>query len=175
MLVRPAFLFILSVGALQCRAAEPAVRATQRFVVRVPPKATIIAPQDVELIHDGTDSPQQFPAQNWQVAGTFPSGLTVDFSTNGAFQNRQTSDAQRDVMLGLAVGAASGAGYWAVVVAEDQSEYATGDSTAAVRAESSGPGQADLLLDVLFLTGDRHALPPGDYEVIVTATVSANP
>jgi hypothetical protein len=173
--VRFALLVVLSIGALPCHAAVPAVPATQRFVVRVPPKATIIAPQDVELIHDGTDSPQQFPAQNWQVAGTFPSGLTVDFSTNGAFQNRQTSDAQRDVMLELTVGASRGAGNWVVIVEQDQSQYATGDGTALVRAESSGPGQADLLLDVLFLTGDRRALPPGSYELTVTATVSANP
>ena len=175
MLVHPAFLFILSIGAMECRAAEPAVRATQRFIVRVPPKATIIAPQDVELIHDGTDSPLQFPEQNWQVAGTFPSGLTVDFSTAGVFQNRQASDAQRDVVLGLTVGAFRGAGNWAVVIGQDQSQYATGDGTALVRAESSGPGQADLLLDVLFLTGDRRGLLPGDYELTVTATVSANP
>ena len=173
--VRPALLVFLSIGALPCQAAEPAVRATQRFIVRVPPKATMIAPQDAELVHDGTDAPQQFPAQTWQVAGTYSSGLTVDFSTNGAFQNQHTSNAQRDVMLELTVSASSGAGNWAVVVAEDQSQYATGRSTALVRAESHGPGQADLLLDVLFLTGDRSVLPPGDYELTVTATVSANP
>jgi hypothetical protein len=175
MLVRLTFLIILSIGALPCRAAEPAARATQRFVVHIPPKATIVAPQDMELVHDGTDAPQQFPAQNWQVAGSFPSGLTVGFSTDGAFQNRKEAEVQRDVLLGLSVGASAGAGSWVVVVAQDRSRYAVGDPTALVRAESDGPGRADLLLNVLFLTGDRRDLQPGDYELTVMATVSANP
>jgi hypothetical protein len=172
--VRPAVI-ILGLLATHCQAVEPAARATQRFVVHVPPKATIIAPQNVQLVHDGTNAPQQFPAQSWQVAGTYESGLTVDFSTDGAFRNQQSADSVRDVVLGLTVGAFRGAANWVVVVARDQSRSATGDSTALVRAESDGPGRADLLLDVLFLTGDRSALPPGDYELTVKATVSANP
>ncbi len=168
-------LVVLGLLATHCPAAGPAARATQRFVVHVPSKATIIAPRGVQLVHDGTDAAQQFPAQNWQVAGTFPSGLTVDLSTDGAFQSRQTDNALRDVLLGLSVRDSAGPGNWAVVVAQDQSRYATGDSMATVRVESDGPGRAVLVLDVLFLTGDRSALPPGDYELTVTATVSANP
>jgi hypothetical protein len=174
MLVRPTII-VLGLLAPYCQAVEPAARATQRFVVHVPPKATIIAPQGVQLVHNGTDAPQQFPAQRWQVASTYQSGLTVDFSTVGAFQNRRAADAQRDVLLGLSVGARTGAGNWAVVVAQDQSRSAMGDLSALVRAESDGPGGAVLLLDVHFLTGDRRDLLPGDYELIMTATVSANP
>ena len=158
-----------------CQAAEPAARATQRFVVRVPPKATVVAPQDVQLMHDGTDAPQRFPAQRWRVAGTYASGLTIDFSTDDAFRNQRIVDAQRDVSLGLTVGDSEGSGTWTVAVAQDNSHCATGDTTTLVRVESDGPGQADLLLDVLFLTGDRSALPAGDYALTVTATVSANP
>jgi hypothetical protein len=174
MIVRSGVLILVLLAA-QVHAAKPALRATQRFVVHVPPKALIIAPQDVHLVHDGSDAPQQFPAQSWQVSGTFPSGLTVDFSTDGAFRNQRTANAQRDVSLGLTLGASDGSGAWIVAAAQDQSHYATGDITALVRAESDGPGRADLLLDVLFLTGDRSTLPSGDYDLTVTATVSANP
>lgn len=146
--------------------------ATQRFVVRVPPRVVVQAPPDAAIVHDGSSSEQSFPPQSWDVSANTPSGVTVTFRTDGPFRNQ--NDAARDVRLSLLARGADSVSGWNARLPVAQTDARSGEHRALVQADSRAAGPAKLDLTITFLGGPREDLPDGDYALTVTATVTSH-
>lgn len=147
-------------------------RATQRYVVRVPPRVVVQAPPDVAIVHDGTSPESSFPPQSWDVSANTASGVTVTFRTDGPFRNQD--DAARDVRLSLLARGADQRSGWNVGAPAAQTDVRSGRHAALVQAASNAAGAAKLDLTVTFVGGPRDELPDGDYGLTVTATVTSH-
>lgn len=151
-----------------------ATTETQRFTVTVPSAISITAPVNTSLIHDESENDQVFPAQPWVVRGNSLAGVTASFSTATAFTHSVDATAKRDASLGLAVNSSVGAANWNVTQAADQTDFANNDGVATVQVSSNGFGRATMDLSVSFITDGFGTFPAGEYETIVTGTVTAN-
>ncbi len=147
---------------------------TQKFTVTVPSAISITPPPAVNLTHDQTENEQVFPNQNWIVKGNSLAGVTASFSTATAFRHTVDATARRNARLALAVSSSVGSAAWTVSQPTDVTDYANNDGIATVQVTSNGFGRANLGLGVSFVTDGFGSFPSGDYETIVTGTVTAN-
>ncbi|TWU61918.1 hypothetical protein [Crateriforma conspicua] len=147
---------------------------TQKFTVTVPSSIAIIAPDNVNLIHDESENDQSFLPQSWIVKGNSSAGVTATFATAAAFTHTNTPSEKRDVALGLAVGSSIGGATWTVAQSSDQTDYVNNDEVATVQVSSDGFGTANMDLSVTFITDGFGTFLAGDYETIVTGTITSN-
>lgn len=149
---------------------------TQQFTVVVGDIMSITAPTDVSITHDGTDADQGFgtAASSWDVLCNQGAGATVTFVTDGLFTNTVgTNTYTRDYTMDLAVSSDPDS-VWSTVAGSASWASATDGAIGTVQAESSGPGNSSLTLDVTFIDSDYSQLPSGSYTMGVTATIVAN-
>lgn len=155
-------------------AASFGATATQKFTVVVPANVSITAPADVVINHDETDNNQAFSNQQWTVKGNTLAGVSVSFSTNQAFTHTTDSSFKRDASLSLAEASHLGPASWTISQASDSTDYINSDGVATVAASSNGVGRATFNLGVSFIGGTYGAFAAGNYETVVTGTVTAN-
>ena len=171
--------FLAFAAILLASSVVHAQTGTQRFRVNVPSNMTITAPANPgALPHPENDSDVTFGAETWDVLANNRTGATVVFSTTTPFQHETLGAAfERDVKLDLAINSSSGPANWALDTSSDQTDYAAtpADDDSAVQASSDAPGKASFDLTVTFLTVQWDTLVDGNYDVIVTGTLSANP
>lgn len=147
---------------------------SQKFTVTVPTGISITPPGNVALTHDESENNQAFPAQAWTVRGNSLAGVTVSLSTTKAFTHITDTTSKRNAQIGLAVNSSIGSGAWTVTQASDVTDYANNDEVATVQATSNGFGRAVLDVSVSFITDGFGSFAAGEYDSIVTGTVTAN-
>ena len=84
---------------------------SQRFIVIVPGNVQIIAPPDVLIVHDTTNTPQVFPVQQWEVRGNVLTGVTTTFEVMtpfAHFSNPADTTLWRDADLQIAIASTLG-------------------------------------------------------------------
>ena len=165
---------ILFIPLLFARSASAQVSATQTFIVRVPASISITAPSNVVLTHDQSDNVQTFPNQQWTVKGNVQNGVLVTFATNQPFTHTVNNTFKRDAKLNLALASTQGPASWNITKVTDTTNYVAGVNVAAVQASSTGVGRATFNLGVSFITDAYGTFAAGDYETVVTGTVTAN-
>ncbi len=148
---------------------------SQRFVVTVPGRVSIVAPAigPVRTYVLGNAN-LAFPHQNWQVRGNVPTGTTVVLQTLTSFHNTTNPASRRDGRLAVRVSSQSGPATWTVTRATDTTDYLAGDEDAMVQVVSDKTGEAQLGLSVTFLTGIGTDLEEGDYTLTVVGTITSN-
>ena len=144
------------------------------FEVTVASSMSIVAPPAAAIIHDSSDNDQVFPVQNWLAHTTGLTGANVTLEAQGPFTNAVDSNFQRDVKLELAISSSDSTANWTVTSSTAQTNYASGQSTAAVTAQSSGPGLGQLGLTVTFVETDYSSLAAGAYLTTVVGTIASN-
>ena len=154
--------------------AQGQTTGSQKFTVLVPTGISITPPANVSITHDETEADQSFVPQQWIVRGNSLSGVNVSLSTTKAFTHTTDNTAKRNATIGLSVNSTVGAAAWTVTQATDTTDYAANDEVATVAASSDGFGRATLDVAVSFITDGFGTFPAGEYETIVTGTVSAN-
>jgi hypothetical protein len=172
------FLMLAAVGAVLCSSqsafAQLTSTDTQRFVVAVPRNVLITAPADILIVHDETDNDQVFPPQQWYVRGNVVTGVTTTFSVNQPFIHSIDPTFQRDARLDIVIASTLGPAVWNVDVASDVTDYQNGDNTALTQVSSNFVGHAYVDLTVTFRTIAFAQILAGDYDTIVTGTVTEN-
>ncbi len=165
--------FTTLVANVQTTSAQ--TTGNQTFTVVVPTSISITPPNNaVQLTHDLTDNPQQFPVQAWVVRGNVRNGVSVEFTAGSPFVNTEDSQSKRDLQLAVSVGSSQGPATWSVDVASDTTNYIDGEDTATVAVSSNGAGRASLNLSVSFVTEDFGTFANGDYVSTITGTIAAN-
>jgi len=148
---------------------------TQTFTVVVPTSISITPPNNaVELTHDLTDNPQQFPPQAWLVRGNVGTGVNVAFTAGSPFVHTTDANSKRDLQLDIELGPSQGPATWTVGNASASTNYLAGTDTATVTVSSNGAGRASLNLLVSFITNDFGTFANGDYVSTITGTIAAN-
>jgi hypothetical protein len=172
------FLMLAAVGAVLCSSqsafAQLTASDTQRFVVSVPSAVAITAPADILIVHDLTDNDQVFPPQQWYVQGNVFTGVTTTFSVAAPFTHTINPAFQRDARLDIAIASTLGPALWNVDVPTDATDYQNGDNNALVQISSGAVGHAYADLTVTFQTIAFAQVLAGDYDTIVTGTVTEN-
>ena len=156
--------------------------ANQTFIVRVPASIAITAPPNVSITHDQSDNVQTFPNQQWTVKGNVQNGVLVSFATNKPFtyvdytgsEKKKGAAYQRDARLNLGLAGTQGPASWVITKPTATTNYLAGNGVATVQATSSGVGRATFNLLVSFITDSFGTFAAGDYETVVTGTVTAN-
>lgn len=149
---------------------------TQQFTVVVADVLSITAPADVSINHDTTDANQSFAVadSNWAVLSNQGSGATVTFASSGLFTNVVGANTYtRDYNMTVSVESDPDS-VWSAVAGATTWESATDGAVGSVQAESTGPGNATLGLEVDFVDNNYSQLPAGNYTMAVTATIVAN-
>lgn len=133
---------------------------------------TAAAPQTIT--HNRSDAPQIFSEVAWQLlSGLDELGYTAQWSC-GPFQHTDQGTLRADSKLEIRVLASGGSANWTVVASGDQTDYAGGDQTATVAAQSSAIGDGEVGLTVTFVNLDFSTLAAGNYTMTVTGTLTAN-
>jgi hypothetical protein len=158
-------------------AADGQVHGKQGFRVRVGPRVTVSAPPAglTSAREDGRpDTP--LAAQRWSVDTNCQSGVTVSFSTRGAFTNTQRPERKRDAELDLTLPEGEDEAEWTVLVGSDRTRHALGGAAerATVRAVSAGPGRGTLDVTVTFLANPNDPFESGEYALTLVGTVTTN-
>jgi len=172
-------LMLAAVGAVLCSSQSVFAQKltstdTHRFVVAVPRNVLITAPVDILIVHDGTDNDQVFPPQTWYVRGNVTTGVTTTFRVTQPFIHSIDPTFMRDAQLDIAIASTLGPASWNVDVPTDVTNYATGDNDATVQISSNFVGHAFANLTVTFKTVAFAQVLAGDYDTIVTGTVTEN-
>ena len=123
--------------------------------------------------HDQRPQPQVFAAALWDVNTKSKRGATVVLSC-GPFQSAVDPGSYVDGQLGLRVRASHPHANWTVQVAADRTNIAGRNRTATVVATSEDKGAGTLELTVTFLGADVLDLVEGDYDTVVTGTITAH-
>jgi hypothetical protein len=148
---------------------------TQTFTVVVPTSISITPPNNaVQLTHDLSDNPQEFPPQAWVVRGNLRNGVNVAFTAGSPFVHTTDANSKRDLKLDIAVGSSQGPAAWTVGTASASTNYLAGTDTATVTVSSNNAGRASLNLLVSFITDDFGTFINGDYVSTITGTIAAN-
>ena len=135
---------------------------------------SITAPPAQSLTHNTADAPQAFSEVAWELAsGLDSAGYTAQW-TCGPFEHSVKGSLKADTKLEIRVLASGGSASWTAIVPTDQTDFASGDETAVVAAESSAAGDAQVGLTVTFVNDDFSQLGAGDYTVTITGTITAN-
>ncbi len=127
-----------------------------------------------EIVHDGTENPQVFPSQKWNVIApqsTF--GASVQWEAS-PFRHVEDSGAEADIRMDLSIRHSTQNAQWKSIYPTDQTNIAKGRRTAGVVAMSNRRGNAQVELVVTFIESPENILVVGDYEAIVTATITEN-
>lgn len=134
----------------------------------------IVAPAAQSVTHNGTDGPQAFPEVAWQLhSGLDPLGYTVQWSSS-PFQHTSRESLKADCKLQIRILASAGSANWTIASPSDQTDYAGGDQSAVVAAQSVAEGDGEVGLTVTFLDGDFSKLGAGSYMLTVTGTITSN-
>lgn len=144
------------------------------FEVTVASTMSIVAPPAAAIVHDTSDNDQVFPVQNWLAHTTGLTGANVTLEAQSPFTNAADASFQRDVRLDLAISSSDATANWTVTSSTAQTSYGTGQTTAAVAAQSSGPGLGQLGLTVTFVETGYSSLAAGSYLTTVVGTISSN-
>jgi hypothetical protein len=149
-----------------CSAQET---GSQSFRLHIPGLISINAVNDTAtIVHDLSESDQQFSWQDWTVRNQNRAGAVVTFQTDQAFTNQDFPTSKRNVRIDLRKKASPG---WKISQKNDQTDYQSGDESAIVRAESNRPGAANFRLRVTFIEETLDTLKAGDYEITVIGTL----
>ncbi|MCA9080337.1 MAG: hypothetical protein KDA58_07240 [Planctomycetaceae bacterium] len=158
-----------------------AQQASQEYLMHVPPRLVgrvdIVAPNPnvPPMTHDGTDNPQVFPPQFWDVGCNNADGAEVTFYATRPFRKSGGGQpVERDAQLDLRIVSADPTANWLVTnptaVVDGQGG---GGRQSTVTAESTAPGNATFHLTVSFLGGNFVDLPMGDYTFTVFGVITA--
>ena len=162
---------ILLLSAVQELYAQDATR----YQVRVAPAMQLDAlSPNRTATHPMTGSDVMFSSQLWSARTTSGTGATIRFTTDHAFRHVNSSGFKRDARLRLTRISGNSSARWRFDVADDRTDYASGDETAAVQVSCTGPGNATITMNVQFLTGNLATLQGGQYQMTVTGTISEN-
>lgn len=135
---------------------------------------SITAPAAQSITHDGTDAPQAFSEVVWQLtSGSDAAGYTAQWSC-GPFQHGLKTSLKADTKLQIRVLSSGGLANWTATVPSDQTDYAGGDQSATVAAQSLATGDGQVGLTVTFVDNDFSQLGAGNYTITVTGTITAN-
>lgn len=129
--------------------------------------------RDREVTEANADADTVLAAERWIIECNDANGGTVSFSTANVFVNQTNVAYRADVTLGLALGT-NVEGDWSVTTASDTTNYAIADLVASVAASSTQPADVELDLTVTFENTNSSLLADGNYECVVTGTVTAN-
>lgn len=146
---------------------------TQTFTVTVAPVLSINAPLTggVTIAHNGSDANQTFTTQTWTAVCNNGLGASVNFVIT-PFANGTT---KRNASLSASITSSDAGAAWAMTVASGTTDYTNAVlPNATVAAASTGPGNANFGLNVVFLDTDYSALPAGSFVSTVTGTITAN-
>ena len=144
--------------------------ASQQFLVHVPVSSSVIAPEDVSIVHDFSENPQRFAPQSWSVRGNSVYGMVVDFSIDSPFQSPDGGPVLGDAQLGVSVSPIDGPAIWTASRAAAQTSHANGIQNAHVRIQSSGVGAARVDLSVAMVNPHVENLAAGQSAAIVVST-----
>ena len=157
--------------------AAPDIRAqdSTQYKVRIVPAMTLDAlSPDRTATHPMTGSDVMFSGQMWSARTTSGTGSTVRFTTDTAFRHVSSPGFKRDARLRLTRISGNSSARWRFDVADDRTDYESGDENASVQVSCSGPGSAVITMNVQFLTGNLATLQGGQYQMTVTGTISEN-
>lgn len=170
--VRAAAFVVASMIAWTANAQE---LGSQRYTVRVRPTIAlnILRPGQVQS-HPGSTDDLIFDDSLWLAQCNAPSGCTVRFQTDHAFQNFQHPTSKRDAELRIRSAYVTSFSQWQVDTLADQTDFQNGYEEANVQMSSGRAGLAYIFLRVRFITGDPTTLVGGSYYTTVTGTISEN-
>ena len=156
-------------------AQESYAQDSTRYQVRIAPAMQLdaLSPSRTAT-HPMTGSDIMFSGQLWSARTTSGTGSTIRFTTDHAFWHVNNPSFKRDARLRLTRISGNSSARWRFDNADDRTDYASGDETAAVQVSSTGPGNAIITMNVQFLTGNLATLQGGQYQMTVTGTISEN-
>ncbi len=127
-----------------------------------------------EIVHDGTNDPQVFPAQKWNlIAPQSTFGATVQWEAS-PFRHVGDSEAEADIRMDLSIRHSTQNAQWTAISPTDQTNIANGSRKAGVVAMSTRRGVGQVELVVTFIESPENILVVGDYEAVVIATITEN-
>lgn len=159
------------------RAAAPQLCAqdSTQYRLHIAPAMQLDAlSPDRTSTHPMTGSDVMFSGQIWSARTTSGTGSTIRFTTDHAFWHVNSPTFKRDARLRLTRISGNSSARWRFDVANDRTDYASGNETAAVQVSCTGPGSAIITMNVQFLTGNLATLQGGQYQMTVTGTISEN-
>ena len=127
-----------------------------------------------ERVHDGTNNPQTFKPQKWNlIAPQSRAGATVIWEAT-PFQHVDQSEYEADTLMNLSVRLSTQNSNWMAVKSSDGTNIDNGNRHADVVAMSTGRGNAQVELTVTFLESPNQFAIVGDYVAVVVATITEN-
>ena len=127
-----------------------------------------------EIVHDGTENPQVFPAQKWNlIAPQSTFGASVQWEAS-PFRHVGDSGSEADIRMDLSIRHSTQNAKWTAIYPTDQTKIANGRRTANVVAMSTRRGVGQVELVVTFIESPENVLVVGDYEAVVIATITEN-
>lgn len=167
--------FLLVMTLLLSVAQEICAQDSTRYKVHVAPAMALDALNpDRTATHPMTGSNVMFSGQMWSARTTSGTGSTIRFTTDTAFRHVSSPSSKRDARLRLTRISGNSSARWRFDVADDRTDYASGDENASVQVSCTGPGSAVITMNVQFLTGNLATLQGGQYRMTVTGTISEN-
>lgn len=167
--------FLLIITLLLAATPKICAQDSTRYKVRIAPSMTLDAlSPDRTATHPMTGSDVMFSGQMWSARTTSGTGSTIRFTTDTAFRHVNSPGFKRDARLRLTRISGNSSARWRFDVADDRTDYASGDENASVQVSCTGPGSATITMNVLFLTGNLATLQGGQYRMTVTGTISEN-
>ena len=162
---------ILLLAAVQELYAQDATR----YQVRIAPAMQLDAlSPNRTTTHPKTGSDVMFSSQLWSARTTSGTGAIIRLTTDHAFRHFNSRGFKRDARLRLARVSGNSSARWRFDVADDRTEYTSGDETAAVQVSCISPGNATITMNVQFLKGNLATLQGGQYQMTVTGAISEN-
>lgn len=166
---------ILSVFAAFCTVVTSTSADDQNYTLNVIPFMSLEALRGPNFAeHPLTADNVVLSDSRWRARSSSTTGSTVTFETNHSFWNTTAPEIKRDAILRLTRLQGPPTGGWTITVAEDQTDYASGDEVASVSMASVGPGMQMVRMEVEFITGNLSTLRGGNYELVVTGTITQN-
>lgn len=163
------------VTTLLAAAPDICAQDSTQYRVRIAPAMTLDAMSpDRTATHPMTGSDLMFSGQMWSARRTSGTGSTIRFTTDTAFRHINSPSSKSDARLRLTLISGNSSARWRFDVADDRTNHAIGDDTAAVQVSSSGPGNAIITMNVQFLTGNLATLQGEPNQMTVTGTISEN-
>ena len=121
------------VVAVACLLLNSATADDLGFTVNVVPFMSLEAMRGPTFAtHPMTPANVVLANSRWRARSSSPTGSTVTFETNHSFWNASDSSFKRDAILRLTQLQGPPTGGWSITVAEDQTNYISGDETATV-------------------------------------------
>lgn len=155
--------------------AHAETTARQSFLVNIPRRLTIAAPPVAAQAEMDQDAVQvALPSQLWTVASNARDGATVRLSTLQSFHNLADDTIRRDAELEVRIQNQTESGAWSVSTSSATTDHLRGQEEASVELRSTGPGTAEIRLNVTMRSSEDQFTPSGDYVTTVVGTITAN-